>query len=114
MAVVIMVLGLTVTATAAGESRSGNKSEPKIKWEYKALTASQIEKLAAERSIDLLTGGLNALGEKGWELVTILPGRPELAGGFMGPGPMRGPGGPGMQGGFAKMKPDTYLFKRPR
>jgi hypothetical protein len=116
MVVGLMLLGLGVTATPAGEARRGNKREVKVKWEYKALTASQIEKLAPKRSMDLLTGGLNALGEQGWELVTILPGRPDLGAGLMGLGPPGGPGRPGMPGGLPKpkMNPDTYLFKRPK
>ena len=57
---------------------------------------------------------LNPLGDQGWELVAILPSRPEPGGGLMGLGPPRGPGGPGMPGGLPKMKPDTCLFKRPR
>ena len=121
---ILLVPGLgDVVTPASGQTVSPGDKKPQvnIKWEYQALTDPDIEKLAPEGSRDKLTDGLNKLGDKGWELVTVVPGvrggpfRP----GFAGPG---GPGGlPGVPGGMpggigaGMMAPHlTYLFKRPK
>jgi hypothetical protein len=80
------------TAAAASD---GGKREIKIKWEYKAITANGIEKLAPKGSNDRLTDGLNTLGDQGWELVAVEPSAIVAA-----PYP----------GGTLS----TYLFKRPK
>jgi hypothetical protein len=120
-----LLLGPAVVATrAAGQTATpgpgDKKQEIKVKWQYKALTAPDIEKLAPNGSQDKLTDGLNMLGEQGWELVAVAQGFPEPGGigGFGMPGagrppmPPGGPGGPGMLAG--KIKPSTYVFKRPK
>ena len=116
-AAVILVSGLGVMPTpAAGQTtaQSDKKPHAKVKWEYKALTDPDIEKLAPEGSQDKLTDGLNKLGDKGWELVTVVPGGRGGAfrvgvGGPGGPGGL--PGGPGA----GMMAPHlTYVFKRPK
>ena len=125
MAVFILVLGLGIVATLAAQptatpSPSDKKQDIKVKWEYKAIPASEIEKLARKTSEDMLTPGLNTLGEEGWELVAVVPSTPEMlqigvGGGFGGP-PIPGGGGPGgpMMLPAPKIKPSTYLFKRPK
>ena len=116
-AAVILVSGLGVMPTPAASqttAQSDKKPQSKIKWEYKALTDPDIEKLAPERSQDKLTDGLNKLGDKGWELVTVVPGG---RGGAFRVG-IGGPGGPGgLPGGAGAgmMAPHlTYVFKRPK
>jgi hypothetical protein len=119
LAAVILVPGLGhVLAPAAGQTDSSapsdKKPQVKVKWEYKALSNPDIEKLAPEGSQDKLTDGLNKLGDKGWELVTVVPGGRGGAlrvnvGGPGGPGGL--PGGPGA----GMMAPQlTYVFKRPK
>ena len=117
-AAVILVPGLLHVATpAAGQpaapAPSDRKPQVKVKWEYKTLSDSDIEKLAAEGSQAKLTDGLNKLGDKGWELVTVVPGGRggalRAVGGPGGPGGL--PGGPGA----GMMAPHlTYVFKRPK
>jgi hypothetical protein len=95
--------------------RGDQKREVKVKWEYKALTAPNVEKLAPKGSGDRLTDGLNQLGEQGWELVAVVPPQlPGLGGMKMGGGgPGMPPGPPG--GGFLiPPAPSTYVFKRPK
>ena len=119
LATAILVPGLLHVATpAAGQTAasasSDKKQQVKVKWEYKTLTDPDIEKLAPEGSQDKLTDGLNKLGDKGWELVTVVPGGRGgairfNAGGPGGPGGL--PGGPGA----GMMAPHlTYVFKRPK
>src|SRR5262249_45333826 len=87
---IILVPGLGVMPTpAAGQTsaQSDKKPQVKVKWEYKALSDPDIEKLAPEGSQDKLTDGLNKLGDKGWELVTVVPG--------VRGGAFRAVGGPG-------------------
>src|SRR5262249_3663405 len=50
------------------------KAEPRVKWEYKAITPDDVKKLARKESKDRLTDGLNVLGGQGWELVAVQPG----------------------------------------
>ena len=119
LAAVILVPGLAKVVTpAAGQTAtpapSDKKPQVKVKWEYKALTEPDIEKLAPAGSQDKLTDGMNTLGDKGWELVTVVPGGRGGAirvnvGGPGGPGGL--PGGPGA----GMMAPHlTYVFKRPK
>jgi hypothetical protein len=116
LAGVFLVLGLVAAPSPATEQTltpaPGAKKQPvKVKWEYQVLTAPDIEKLAGKGSRDRFTDGLNRLGDQGWELVTVVPGGP-AGGGLMGMGP---PGGaPRMPPALPKIKPHTYLFKRPR
>jgi hypothetical protein len=116
LAAVILVPGLgDVVTPARGQTAtpapSDKKQQVNVKWEYKALTDADIEKLAPEGSKDKLTDGLNKLGDSGWELVTVVLGG---QGGALkinvgGPGGL--PGGPG--GGM--IAPHlTYVFKRPK
>jgi hypothetical protein len=115
-AAIILVPGLGVMPTpAAGQTsaQSDKKPQVKVKWEYKALSDPDIEKLAPEGSQDKLTDGLNKLGDKGWELVTVVPGARGGAFrvGIGGPAVPGGPGGPGA----GMMAPHlTYVFKRPK
>ena len=109
----------TPAAGQAAVPAPGDKTSPvKVKWEYKALTDPDIEKLAPEGSRDKLTDGLNKLGDKGWELVAVVPGG--RGGAFRlnmgGPGGIPGgPGGPPGGPGAGMMAPHlTYLFKRPK
>ena len=70
--------------------------------------------LAPEGSQDKLTDGLNKLGDKGWELVTVLPGG---GGGAIrvNVGGRGGPGGLPAGAGAGMMVPHlTYVFKRPK
>jgi hypothetical protein len=105
--------------TSAFEPQAEKKSETKVKWEYKVVTAADIEKLAPRGSQDKLTDGLNALGEQGWEMVAVTPHVPDL-GALGGPGmPAAGripmpPGGPGGAGMILNVKPATWVFKRAR
>jgi hypothetical protein len=116
---IILVPGYGAILTpAAGQSAapgaSDKKPQPKVKWEYKALTDPDIEKLAPEGSQDKLTDGLNKLGDKGWELVTVVPGG--RGGAFrIGVGGPGGPGGPPGGPGAGMAAPHlTYVFKRPK
>lgn len=123
----ILILGPDSVASPAAVQTdttvpSQKKQEVRIKWEYKALPAPQIEKLAPKKSKDKLMDGLNTLGEQGWELVAVTGSFPEM-GGFGGigkpfgsppPGIGRGPGGPGMSPGPPITTPTIYLFKRPK
>ena len=73
-----------------------DKGEAKIKtrWEYKALSHEEIKALEFKRrGTDTADGGLNMLGDEGWELVAIEP-------------PVRGPASP-----FGD-RPALYVFKR--
>jgi hypothetical protein len=73
-----------------------DKGEAKIKtrWEYKALSHDEIKALEFKRrGTDTAEGGLNMLGDEGWELVAIEP-------------PVRGPASP-----FGD-RPALYVFKR--
>jgi hypothetical protein len=117
LAAVLFVPGLgDVVTPPAGRTGtpapSDEQPQVKTKWEYKALTDPDIEKLAPQGSQDKLTDGLNKLGDKGWELVTVVPGGRGGAlrvnvGGPGGPGGL--PGGPGA----GMMAPHlTYVFKR--
>jgi hypothetical protein len=119
LAVVILAPGRSAIVTPpAGQSTTSaptdKKPQVKVKWEYKALSDPDIEKLAPEGSPDKLTDGLNKLGDQGWELVTVVPGGRGGAlrvnvGGPGGPGGL--PGGPGA----GMMAPHlTYVFKRPK
>ena len=116
-AAVILVSGLGVMPTPAlGQTAAPSEKKPqaKVKWEYKALTNPDIEKLAPEGSQDKLTDGLNKLGDKGWELVTVLPGG---GGGAIrvNVGGRGGPGGLPAGAGAGMMVPHlTYVFKRPK
>ena len=116
LAVVLLVLGPGTGATPAARaatrpSPGAKRPEVKVKWEYKVVTAAALEKLARKGSRDRLTDGLNKLGEQGWELVAVVPGGPAFGGGALRMAP---PGGPGMPPALPKIKPPTYLFKRPR
>jgi hypothetical protein len=114
------VLAALLAATqAAGQAPTDRKQEARPRWEYKAITAADVEKLAPKGSQDRLTDGLNALGEQGWELVAVAPAVPEpgAAGGIGMPGigrPPMQPGGPGGPGLMLNVKPSTYVFKRLR
>lgn len=109
-------------APAESQQRDG-----RVKWEYKALTRTAVEKLAAQGSKNMLTDGLNVLGNDAWELVGIdqgaaLPGmNPGFGGGggagAGGPGAVGGsgaPGGgpPGFGSGMRPPSGSTYVFKR--
>jgi RNA polymerase sigma factor (sigma-70 family) len=107
-AVVLLLVVFGALLGAAGASRAeqaaapvaprqkqeGAKQAAKVKWEYKAISPHGIEQLAPKGSKDKLTDGLNALGDQGWELVAISPGK--------------SPGG-GLGGTIS-----TYVFKRPK
>src|SRR5262249_23713086 len=115
-AAIILVPGLGGMPTpAAGQTsaQSDKKPQVKVKWEYKALSDPDIEKLAPEGSQDKLTDGLNKLGDKGWELVTVVPGG--RGGAFRAVGGPGGPGGlPGGPGAGMMAPHLTYVFKRPK
>src|SRR5437870_11308651 len=84
-AALLVALVLTVGAvavmsrTAAGEQPippASDKVEMKgrIKWEYKALSHDEIKAVEFnKRGTDTSDGGLNMLGDDGWELVAIEP-----------------------------------------
>jgi RNA polymerase sigma factor (sigma-70 family) len=75
-----------------------DKGEAKVKtrWEYKALSHDEIKALEFNRrGTDTTDGGLNMLGDEGWELVAIEP-------------PVRGPVSP------IGDRPALYVFKRPK
>jgi hypothetical protein len=118
LAAVILLSGFgDIVPPAAGQTAtptpSDKKTQANVKWEYKALTDADIEKLAPEESKDSLTDGLNKLGDGGWELVTVVLGGPggALKVNVGGPGPGGLPGGPG---GGMKAPHLTYVFKRPK
>jgi hypothetical protein len=120
MVAALLALGLSTVATpAAGKpaalTTNDKKVQVKVKWQYQALTRPEVEKLAPKGSKSKFTDGLNKLGDQGWELIAIEPGMPE-PGGLMAPPPPGGPGAPGkrLRAGPLKMRPSTYLFKRPR
>jgi RNA polymerase sigma factor (sigma-70 family) len=73
-----------------------DKGEAKVKtrWEYKALSHDEIKALEFNRrGTDTAEGGLNMLGDEGWELVAIEP-------------PVRGVASP------LADRPALYVFKR--
>jgi hypothetical protein len=117
-AVLAALLVVTQTAAQAAPTPNDKKQEARPRWEYRAIPATEVEKLAPKGSQDKLTDGLNALGEQGWELVAVAPPLPEpgAAGGLAMPGlgrpPM--PGGPGGPAMVLNVKPSTYVFKRAR
>jgi hypothetical protein len=119
LAAPILIPGLLQVATpAAGQTAasasSDKKQQVKVKWEYKTLADPDIEKLAPEGSQDKLTDGLNKLGDKGWELVAVVPGGRAGAIRFNAGGP-GGPGGlPGVSGAGMMAPHLTYVFKRPK
>jgi RNA polymerase sigma factor (sigma-70 family) len=88
-----------IPRTSAGEQPDPSaleKGEAKIKtrWEYKALSHDEIKALEFnKRGTDTAEGGLNMLGDEGWELVAIEPPVPRPAPPFGG-------------------KPALYVFKR--
>jgi RNA polymerase sigma factor (sigma-70 family) len=73
---------------AADPALVEKKPEPRVRWEYKAISPEDVKKLARKGSKDSLTDGLNVLGGQGWELVAVHPGR------------------------AAELTPSVYLFKR--
>jgi RNA polymerase sigma factor (sigma-70 family) len=123
---------IAVAPAAAADPKPEDRA--RVKWEYKAINATAINKLAPEKSTDKLTDGLNALGDQGWELVAIQAsmnstggfggGALGAGGGFAGAAPggggIGGGGGGGIGGGGtgggggAMSKPTVYLFKRPK
>jgi RNA polymerase sigma factor (sigma-70 family) len=139
LAAVLLVVGYGVVMAPAQTGRPTpapveTKREPRVKWEYKAIAGRSIEQLAPPESKDKLTDGLNALGEQGWELVTVEPnaswglggggfgggnagaGRGAGGGGFGGGGGGggRGAGNAGFGGGARVGLLSVYLFKRPK
>jgi hypothetical protein len=137
LAASFVCMGVNAFRTSAAENAvaPATAADPKpedrarVKWEYKAINATAINKLAPEKSTDKLTDGLNALGDQGWELVAIqastsatggfgggAPGGGALgAGGGIAGAPPGGIGGGGLGGGGGAMsKPTVYLFKRPK
>jgi hypothetical protein len=96
----LCVGGLAYPTQAAGPGRQEEAQQRDVgpKWEYKALTRHNIEKLARKDSTDRLSDGLNVLGRDGWELAAVdlsvyFPQESSLS-----------------SGGSLS----TYLFKRPR
>ena len=83
---------------AEKEAVTSDKAESRIKarWEYKALTHDDIKALEfKKRGTGTVEGGLNLLGDEGWELVTLEPAvvvPPSLGG----------------------ERPALYVFKRPK
>jgi RNA polymerase sigma factor (sigma-70 family) len=76
------VLPRTSAQDQPKDSIEGNKNV-KIKWEYKALTRSEVDTLGLKKlrsddafRVNRLAGGLNALGNEGWELAAIEPVQP--------------------------------------
>jgi RNA polymerase sigma factor (sigma-70 family) len=66
----------------------------RIRWEYKSLSHDEIQALEFnKRGMQTADGGLNMLGDEGWELVAIEP-------------PVRGPASP------VGDRPALYVFKR--
>jgi RNA polymerase sigma factor (sigma-70 family) len=95
-------------APAAAPQRAGRP-----RWEYKAITRTEVLKLAPQDSKNKLTDGLNVLGNDGWELVGIEP----YVAGFSGTSGSTGGTGGASTGGSASggfSRSSTYLFKRPR
>jgi RNA polymerase sigma factor (sigma-70 family) len=127
-------------APATGASAAQVETKPRDgrpRWEYKALSRTAVEKLAAADSKNKLTDGLNVLGGEAWELVGIdqaagaqgmgfgglgggaapgagAPGGAGFGGGGFAQG-LPGAGGPGGPGGAGpRLAGSTYVFKRPR
>jgi hypothetical protein len=67
----VLLLGLVATPCVLPSGAAGQPAATRVKWEYKVLSTSAIEKLGGE---DGMAAGLNKLGEDGWELVAIDPG----------------------------------------
>ena len=90
-----------MSQTATGEQHNppaADKADAKAwtKWEYKALSYDGIKAVEFnKRGTDTPDGGLNMLGDEGWELVAI---EPPVAPAF-----------PGLNG-----RPALYVFKRPK
>jgi RNA polymerase sigma factor (sigma-70 family) len=87
-----------MSRTTAGEQpdRAALEKEAKgrPRWEYKALSHDEIKAIEfKKRGMDSVEGGLNMLGDEGWDLVAIEP-------------PVRGPASP-----FGD-RPSLYVFKR--
>jgi RNA polymerase sigma factor (sigma-70 family) len=85
-------------AKAKADRQAADKGETKIKtrWEYKALSHDEIKTLEFNRrGTDTADGGLNMLGDEGWELVAIEP-------------PVHVPASP------LGDRPALYVFKRPK
>jgi hypothetical protein len=81
-------------AEPAAADKGGAK--PRARWEYKAMTYDDIKRLEFNmRGTDTPDGGLNMLGDDGWELVAIEPG-------VSGPSAAYG------------NRPARYVFKRPK
>jgi hypothetical protein len=87
----LVATGAIISRTPAGEPPEKGKAEKaeakaKIRWEYKALTPDYIKALEEfkKRGTGTVEGGLNLLGDDGWELVTVEPAvvvPPSLGGG---------------------------------
>jgi hypothetical protein len=93
LALCVALALLTTSYFFQGPTAGGQQPAARPKWEYKALARVGIEHLAPSGSKEPLTDGLNALGNDGWELVTIAP-----------------PSESGVNPKFTT--PATYLFKR--
>jgi RNA polymerase sigma factor (sigma-70 family) len=81
--VAVAILGLGADALRGGRPEAVAAPAPApaagaARWEYKAMTRREIEDRAPQDAADKLVAGLNALGDKGWELAAIEP----AAGGF--------------------------------
>jgi RNA polymerase sigma factor (sigma-70 family) len=101
---------------AVGAPVSGTVVEGGARWEYKAMSREEVEEAAPKNVKERMLAGLNALGDRGWELAAIDPffngaGQPQFGGGvggFGGGGFGRGgPGGavPGVPGGGGNVGP---------
>jgi RNA polymerase sigma factor (sigma-70 family) len=101
-AVVALLVAFALLAGAAvmSQTPAGQRPDPvaakaRVRWEYRALPHDAIKGMdTTKRGIDSMEGGLNALGEQGWELVAIEPA--ERA----------------SQGGGGWSRPALYVFKR--
>jgi RNA polymerase sigma factor (sigma-70 family) len=138
VAAVLLLTGVGAVLTPAQDKPPApipghHEQRARLKWEYKALDRTRVEKLARGEMEDMLTEGLNVLGDQGWELVAVEPrgttggfggfgggaGGGGFGGGAGGPGGGAGggagaPGGGGFGGGVGGGKTTTYLFKRPK
>jgi RNA polymerase sigma factor (sigma-70 family) len=113
------------TRAAQDEPRQETIRRVRLKWEYRAISRSEIMKLAPRNSKSQLTDGLNHLGDEGWELVGIESGATVVENPFTSTATGGSTGtGSSSSGGTASNTisgtirggsvPSTYLFKRPR
>jgi hypothetical protein len=95
---VFLLAGMTIWGGSLHFAKAGEPQIPvPTKWEYKAISHTEVARLAPKASKNPLTDGLNVLGADGWELVGV---QTQVGSNLSNP--------------MAVSSSSTFLFKRPK